>query len=197
MSDAVEEMVDVTTEEPAATPEPNTEPSESGEDASKETMEGTEDPYKSQLERAEKKIVKLKKQIKEDTPAVSTDEIRSIVQEEFNRARVADQAIKREKLLEQVSTSEAHRKLLEFALDNDVKSSGDIETDLEKALKFVEADRVMGENSALKSAKISTITASGAQFGGHPTQKKERDTRSKAQKEFERKFRAANNLPIK
>jgi len=201
--ESVEKEVEETTVQPADAEE-TTGSSMSEEDASKQTEDDQDvDFYKrrvleleAQKERAEKKIVKMKRESRDESDE-QPDDIKSIVRDVLMEQEALREENSRREYIDSSVEDENQKKLVEHYLNNRIKPSGDFKEDVDLALAFIEREKLRNENVALKDAQLSRNTAGGAEFSGHRRNKRERDTRSAAQKEFERKFREANNLPIK
>lgn len=191
-------QADKTASESAETLE-NKESSELGEDESKTTDETTveetveeeekseseEEPqeavdYKKQLEeekarreRAEKKVVELKKSNKS---SVDVDEVISIakqaLKEEFESQKAEEIDVTTSEILAQIATSPEEKELIEFHYANTINKSGytkqSIYQDLTRAKLLANEQKLIKQNAELKKALISKSTISAPSFAGTP-----------------------------
>ena len=183
---------------PAPESEKKSEDSKLGEDESKipESSAPTIDfkamleEEKAKLQRAEEKIVKLKKLGKKDVPSTNEDEDEEVPEEKVSRL-VADQIekvkdeVRREivesevdDLISELSSNSDERQLIRHIYENRLQKSGysrsQIREDLENAKVLANKTAILKSNKELSEAlksKVTTTTAPNFVSGTRATEK--------------------------
>ena len=181
----IEIEVEIPAEQPAPAVEENPEGSEPVEDelpVEGEILEPID--YEEELEivqgklkKAERKIVKLKKEPKD----ASEEDLQEMEQRLEKRQDEKLDEIKKEALggnrdnaIEAVSSGPSETKLIEFHLDNSIRPSGNIREDVKRAKILANEKKIISQVDELKQILISKETAGGPNFSGqkHKTTKK-------------------------
>jgi len=187
-NDAVETEVDETTFQMAATEEQNTDSFESEEDASKQTVDETDDVsfYKKrvqeleeQKQRAEQKIVKMKRETRDEDEQPS--DLKNVVREILAEQEALKEERSRTEYINSIVKSEEQKKLVNHYLGR-IKPSGDFKEDIDLALSIVERDRLKHEKKNLEHAVTSQQTAHGAEFSGYKKQRPQKNSFTAADK---------------
>lgn len=217
--DTAEESADtpITTEntsEQDVEPVEKTEELEEVEESEEETpeeeaAEESIDAYKEALEqevarreRAEKKILKLKKEPKEEpsevtAPVADANDVieaaRMLLREELLSSREEEVGEILEETLDSLTNNASERELIEYHYNNTINKSGvtkkSIQSDLENAKLLANKAQLMGENRELKAALVSKSTTSHApEFSGRRLEEKRGPKLSGADKTLLKKF---------
>lgn len=148
---------------------------------------------RSQRERAEKKIVKLKNRERE---TVDEDAIAALREEISNLRGEITQTLSRKELddaIKSVTTNQDEAELIKHHLENSIKSSGDIQEDVKRAKALANATKLDSENAALKEA-VKTKADNAPDYGSRRIQPEKPSNLSPKDQEFLNKFRSANNI---
>lgn len=173
MSQVEKNEVDHTTAPDATPGETQDQPKLSEE---QQTQDGGID-YKAKLEqerlrreKAEKKIVDLKREKKEAPTSEGVSELEARLKEleaSFS-SRLEDTAKQLEMrsredkyndAINSVSSSEDEAELIKHILHNDIRATGDVARDVQRAKLLANEDRLVSENAELKAALASKRTA--------------------------------------
>ena len=173
----IEVEVEETIEQPAPAVEENPEGSELEEDELKkpEPEDNPEVDYEKELvkvqatlNRAEKKIVKLKKDGEGEPVDVESMEERLQKRQDEGLAEIRKEALgaNLDNAVEAISSGPAESKLIKHHLEHSVRSSGDLKTDVMRAKILANEKKVINQVDVLKQALISKNTAGAPSFGG-------------------------------
>lgn len=147
------------------------------EDESKKQEESEEIDYKAELakaleakDKAENKIVKLKKSRSDIDEDELYERLINRVREEQNEALTKIQLETQLSVLDnevnKVSTNEDEANLIKHHLENSIKSSGNIKEDIRRAKLLANEKQILRRNKELGQALISKNTAGSANYGG-------------------------------
>ncbi len=153
------------------------------EDDSKKTTPDSDTDYKvlyeeeaEKLKKAEKAIVKHKKDNKEDIEESDVDTVKDIVKDGINEIRQDMVGDTIDGLAEQLCPNEDERKLVMFHYKNSIVQSGsskkDILQDLSRAKLLANEKQIIAENKELKLSLVAKQTTSTAGVGSNQAKPK-------------------------
>lgn len=128
-------------------------------------------------EKAEAKIVDLKKEKKEAKTEEEQDVLEariaqleqsliSIVEQKTQELEMRTQRSRYDEAIRAVSSSEDEQALIRDILEHDIKPTGDIERDVRRAKILANEDSIANENEELKRALTARSTAGSISTGG-------------------------------
>lgn len=188
MSEVEKNEVEQTTNSGATAEETKAEPKLS------EELQNTGIDYKAKLaeaqkrvEKAESKIVELKRELKDSDDDSEKDDLReqiaSLQEKVLSFESMFDQKAQELEMkaeerryndaIASVSSSDDEKALIQHILKHDIKPTGDVERDVRRAKLLANEESLVSENAELKQSLVAKRTAGGISTGGQRVQDKE------------------------
>ncbi len=170
--------VDETTDQTAPVDETN-EDSKLSEESKHESVdyEALLAEEQEKRRKAEEKIVKMKKgqepqeQIDVDTLATK---VWQQIESKYSQREQELLSLEEDKMVNSVASNEAEAKLIKFQLENGIRRTGDLATDIENARALANKHKFIERNKELSAALKSKLTQGSADLSGERTPQSEK-----------------------